>query len=89
MTKGISAAKRHRQSVRRRDVNRHRVRTLRTLMRSAREAATEGTADREERVRVASAALDRAASHGVVHANNASRRKGRLRKLLNRGDSAG
>ena len=87
MTKGISAAKRHRQSVRRRDLNRHRVRTLRTVVRSAREAVADGTEDREERVRVASAALDRAASRGVIHTNNASRRKGRLRKLLNRGEA--
>ena len=87
MTKGISAAKRHRQSVRRRDLNRHRVRTLRTVIRSAREAVADGTEDREEWVRVASAALDRAASRGVIHTNNASRRKGRLRKLLNRGEA--
>ena len=84
MTKGIQAAKAFRQSVRRRDVNRHRLRSLRTLIRSAREGVAEGADDREERVRVASVALDRAASRGVMHANTASRRKGRLRLLLNR-----
>ena len=87
MTKGISAAKRHRQSLRRREVNRRRVRTLRTLIRNARESVADGTEDREERVRAASAALDRAASRGVIHANNASRRKGRLRGLLNRAEA--
>ncbi len=88
MTKGISASKAHRQSLRRHENNRHRMRTLRTLIRSARESVEEGADDREERVRVASAALDRAASRGVIHSNNASRRKGRLLLLLNRTDAA-
>lgn len=88
MTKGISAAKAHRQSLRRHESNRHRMRTLRTLIRSARESVEDGADDREERVRVASAALDRAASRGVIHSNNASRRKGRLLLLLNRTDAA-
>ena len=87
MTKGISAAKAFRQSVRRREVNRHRMRALRTLIRGAREAVTDKAEDRGERVRAASVALDRAASRGVIHANNASRRKGRLQQFLNRAEA--
>jgi len=38
----------------------------------------------KEAVHKAECVLDRAASKGVIHANNASRRKGRLAKALNK-----
>ncbi|MDA1095736.1 MAG: 30S ribosomal protein S20 [Chloroflexi bacterium] len=84
MTKGISAAKAFRQSLRRREENRHRIRTLRTLIRGAREGVAAGAEDKEARIKAASVALDRAASRGVLHRNNASRRKSRLALMLNR-----
>jgi ribosomal protein S20 len=37
-------------------------------------------------VRAAESALDRAASKGVIHANNASRRKSRLYLALNKAE---
>lgn len=74
-----SAAKAHRQSVKRRLRNR----AVRSATKSAVKRANEGIAggDREaarEVVRSALTALDRAAQKGVIHPNNAARRKSRL-----------
>ena len=55
----------------------------RTAVRAAREAMESG--DKEAAtaaVREASVVLDRTASKGVIHANNAARRKSRLVKQL-------
>jgi len=41
-----------------------------------------------EAVRVAVAALDKAAKKGIVHKNNAARRKSRLMRQLNRVERA-
>jgi small subunit ribosomal protein S20 len=78
-----SAKKRIRQNSRRR-VRNARIRTrARSTVRSARQVV-EGT-DRsagETAVKTAVQELDRAASKGVIHRNNAARRKSRLLKQL-------
>ena len=84
MAKGISAKRARRQSLKRHEINRHRVRTIRTLIRSAREAIASGSDETAERVQRAVVALDRVAGKAPLHRNNAARRKGRLIRLLNR-----
>ena len=78
-----SAKKRIRTSERQRVTNlAHRGRA-RTEVKKARAALASGDVEQaEEAVRTASSYLDRAATKGVIHRNNASRRKGRLAKHL-------
>ena len=87
MTKGISAAKAHRRSIRKRDVNRHRNRTIRTLIRRAREDIEDGVDEAQDSVRRAMTALDRAKGK-TLHGKNADRRKSRLARLLNKAQAA-
>jgi small subunit ribosomal protein S20 len=78
-----SAKKRIRQNSRRR-VRNARIRTrVRSSVRTARQAV-EGSDQTtgEAAVKSAIQELDRAASSGVLHRNNAARRKGRLQKRL-------
>ncbi|HLE23388.1 MAG TPA: 30S ribosomal protein S20 [Anaerolineales bacterium] len=84
-----SAKKRIRQNSRRR-VRNARIRTrARSSVRSARQAV-EGSDRNAGEVAVKSAIqeLDRAASKGVLHRNNAARRKSRLQKQLAKMPSA-
>jgi small subunit ribosomal protein S20 len=77
-----SAKKRIRQNSRRR-VRNARIRTrARSSVRSARQAVEGGGASSEAAVKSAIEELDRAASKGVIHRNNAARRKSRLQKHL-------
>jgi small subunit ribosomal protein S20 len=66
--------------------NRKRIRNknIRTRTRTAVTAAREAGTPEEARAQTLAAisALDRAARKGVVHPNNAARRKSRLMKLL-------
>jgi small subunit ribosomal protein S20 len=78
-----SAKKRMRQNPKRQARN-QQVRTrARTYVKLAR-ASMDGqdSAAAEEAVKLAISELDRAAAKGVIHANNASRRKARLMKQL-------
>ena len=86
MAHSKSALKRHRQSLKLRDVNKSRQTAARSAVRNARELLAEGKRDEAEAaVRQASSVLDRAAQKGVIHRNNASRRKARLARMLNQG----
>lgn len=78
-----SAEKRMRRDQRVRVQNqRHRTRA-RTELRQAREAIAAGDVEQaQEAVREAVKWLDHAASKGVIHPNNAARRKSRLMKRL-------
>jgi len=84
-----SAKKRMRQNGRRRTRN-ARLRTrARSSVRAARMAIDGGEkAGSEAAVKSAIQELDRAATKGVIHRNNAARRKGRLQKRLARMKSA-
>jgi small subunit ribosomal protein S20 len=79
-----SALKRVRQSVRRRAVNRRTRSEAKTLVQRASEIAL-GRADGAgpEAVVAAISALDKAAEKGIIHPNNAARRKSRLMTKVN------
>src|ERR1700694_4128816 len=78
-----SAKKRARASLRKRDRNRSTRSAVKTLVsRARRPALPEAASLTSEEVRRAISALDKAAEKGVLHANNASRRKARLMSAL-------
>ncbi len=78
-----SQIKRNRQNEKRRIRNRIYRGRARTFVGRARTALqTENTTDAKEAVLQAVSALDRAAAKGVIHKNNAARRKSRLMKRL-------
>ncbi len=80
-----SAIKRIRSSQRRALRNRIIRSTARTYIKRARRLIAEGQLDEAQIfVHKAVKALDKAAEKGVIHRNNAARRKSRLVKLLNR-----
>ncbi len=78
-----SALKRIRSSERKRLRNRNVRSSTRTMIKRARTTLQEGDADAaREAIREAIRTLDKAVSKGVVHRNNAARRKSRLMKQL-------
>ena len=79
MANHASALKRHRQSEKRRKRNQAIRTRLRHLVRAVREALTARDANTAaSRLADAARALDKAATKGVVHRRNASRRIARL-----------
>ena len=79
-----SLIKRNKQNQKRRMRNRVYRGTARTYVRKAEAAIKVGDAQAsQEEVLKAIKALDKAASKGVIHKNNAARRKSRLVKKLN------
>ncbi len=78
-----SQIKRNRQNEKRRVHNRVFRGKARTLVAKARTLVETGEqANSDEAVRQAISALDKAAEKGVIHKNNAARRKSRLMKRL-------
>ena len=78
-----SAKKRVRASLRKRNRNRATRSAVKTLVSRARRPAVPDTASMtSDEVRRAISALDKAAEKGVLHPNNASRRKSRLMSAL-------
>ena len=78
-----SAIKRNRQNEKRRLHNRVSRGSTRTQIRKARLAIENGEkATASEEVKQAIIKLDRAAAKGIIHKNNAARRKSRLMKQL-------
>ena len=78
------ALKRVRQAVRRRVVNRAARSEAKTLtQRAASIALGRSTGDAPEAVAAAISALDKAAEKGIIHPNNAARRKSRLMAKVN------
>ena len=78
-----SAIKRMRQNPKRRLRNRYFTGRARTFVKKARESFEEGSlAEARAATLVAISALDKAAEKGILHKNNASRRKGRLMHQL-------
>jgi len=77
-----SQIKRNRQNEKRRIHNRNFRGAARTAISIARAAFTENDPETKETVLKAISTLDKAAQKGVIHPNNASRRKGRLMKRL-------
>jgi small subunit ribosomal protein S20 len=79
-----SAIKRLRSADRRRLRNRVYRGGARTIVRKARQLIEAGREEEaREAVRRAASALDKAAEKGIIHKNNAARRKSRLMRQLN------
>ena len=77
-----SQIKRNRQNENRRLRNRNIRGSARTAVNQARAAFDENAPETKESILKAISALDKAAEKGVIHKNNAARRKGRLMKKL-------
>ncbi len=82
-----SAIKHIRTSEKRRERNRAVKSTARTYVKRARTAISRDTAEAGTAIVTAIRALDKAAQKGVIHRNNAARRKSRLVKLLRQQES--
>ncbi len=78
-----SAEKRWRQSLKRRLRNRAAISRARTFIRETLRSIQAGQPD-PEKLRQAIIALDKAAEKGIIHKNNAARRKSRLMSLFAR-----
>ena len=78
-----SQIKRNRQNQVRHDRNKAVRSELKTRVRNAVTAAEAGADDVEARARLAMKRIDAAAAKGVIHKNQAARRKSRLQKRLN------
>lgn len=79
-----SSEKRNRQNQKRAARNRVYRSAARTAVKKARLAIEQGDDNALELVRKAEQALDRAATKGVVHKNNAARRQSRLMRYYNK-----
>jgi small subunit ribosomal protein S20 len=77
-----SQIKRNRQNEKRRVRNKAVRSELRTRTKVAVTAAEQGSDNSEEATRLAIKKLDKAAAKGVIHKNQAARRKSRLVKRL-------
>ena len=77
-----SQIKRNKQNEKRRIRNKAVRSELRTRVKGAESAAAEGAEDIVEATRLALKRIDKAAAKGVIHKNEASRRKSRLAKRL-------
>jgi small subunit ribosomal protein S20 len=83
MAHSLSAKKRIRQNEKRRARNRWRTRILRDAVREFLDKLAHGSsADAETSFRAVTKVIDRSAAKGVIHKNQAARRKSRLSKRL-------
>jgi small subunit ribosomal protein S20 len=78
-----SQIKRNKQNEKRRLSNRLARGSARSAVIKARASFEENAPETKEEVLKAISALDKAAENGVIHKNNAARRKSRLMKKLN------
>jgi small subunit ribosomal protein S20 len=84
-----SAIKRLRSSERKRQHNRIFRGQARTAVKKARSLIEKGRLEEaRQAVQVATRALDKAATKGIIHKNNAARRKSRLMQQLNQAERA-
>ena len=78
-----SAIKRNKQNEKRRMRNRVYVGRARSFVKKARQAIAAGVLEEAvQATRSAASALDKAAEKGILHKNNAARRKSRLMRRL-------
>jgi small subunit ribosomal protein S20 len=83
MAHSVSARKRIRQNESHRARNRWRLRTMRTAIKDFNEKIQHGSAaEAAEALKVAGKVIDKTASKGVIHKNQAARRKSRLAARL-------
>jgi small subunit ribosomal protein S20 len=79
-----SQIKRNKQNEKRRLRNKAVRSELRTRTKKAVDAVTTGAEGADEAVRIAMKRIDKSATKGVIHKNEAARRKSRLMKRLTR-----
>lgn len=82
-----SAQKRHRQSLKRRLINRSRKSTIKTFTKKA-IAAVKAGEDVAAAQSKAESLIDKAAKGSTLHKNAAARKKSRLAKAINRAKAA-
>lgn len=83
MAHSLSARKRIRQNAKRRALNRWRLRAMRQAIKEFRAKLTHGTIDEATAAfRACSRIVDRTAQKGVIHKNQAARRKSRMSAAL-------
>jgi len=83
-----SAAKRARQNLKREDRNQRIKSTLKTAIRRFEEALT--SEDREEardKLNAAVSQIDKAVAKGILHKNNAARKKSHLDRIFHKSDA--
>jgi small subunit ribosomal protein S20 len=78
-----SQIKRNRQNEKRRLRNKAVRSELKTRIKTAVTTAESGAENSEEALRLAVKKLDKAAAKGIIHKNQAARRKSRLMKRIN------
>ncbi|HLP84505.1 MAG TPA: 30S ribosomal protein S20 [Phycisphaerales bacterium] len=79
MAHSRTAKKAVRQNETRRELNRWRLKTMRTAMKEFNEALLHGTADKaKEEFLKCQKVIDRTAAKGIIHKNQAARRKSRM-----------
>ena len=84
MAHSLSAKKRIRQNEKRRAHNRWRKEQIKSAVRAFEDALTAGdTNAASEQLKVCYKELDRIATAGTIHKNQAARRKSRLQKRVN------
>ena len=83
-----SAIKMMRVAERRRVRNKAVRTSVRTYVKKAEQAIGESAEVTAEALRAAVRALDKAATKGIIHRNNAARRKSRLMKKIHRATAA-
>ncbi|MGI8747329.1 MAG: 30S ribosomal protein S20 [Deinococcus sp.] len=79
-----SAQKRHRQSLKRRMLNRSRKSTIKNFTKKAVEAAHTAAENATEMQRRAESLIDKAAKGSTLHKNAAARKKSRLARRINK-----
>ena len=83
MAHSLSAQKRIRQNEKHAARNRWRIRAMRVAIKEFLDKVAHGTAaDATESYKKVAQVIDRSASKGVIHKNQAARRKSRLTKRL-------
>ena len=81
MSRNKSAIKRTRQNIKRNEHNRNRRSKMRTLIKKVFD--TSDKAQAEAALKEATSFIDRMSVKGVVHKNNAARKKAQLTKYVN------
>ncbi len=79
-----SAQKRHRQSLKRRLLNRSKKSTIKTFTKKAVTAFETGAEDAQTLLQRAESLIDKAAKGSTLHKNAAARKKSRLAKRINK-----
>lgn len=90
MAHSVSARKRVRQNLKRRALNRWRLKTMREALKEFNDKILHGTADEAKAAYLkCQKTIDRTAQKGAIHKNQAARRKSRMVARLKNKQTAG